>query len=49
MMREVVDHAETVEICLAQPSRDIPHHLYSILKHRDDLRARDLYLEAVSM
>lgn len=45
MRREVVNYAGNVEISLARPSRNIPDHLYSILKHRDDLRAGDLYLE----
>lgn len=49
MRREVVDNARNVEMSLAWPSRNIPDHLYSILKHRDDLSAGDLYLEDKSM
>lgn len=50
MRREVVDNAgRNVKMSLAQPSRNIPDHIYSILKHRDDLRAGDLYLEDKSM
>lgn len=44
-----MDNAGNVEMSLAQPSRNIPDHSYSVLTHRDDLRAGDLRLEDKSM